>query len=160
MGKIYCNAERFSKLPKILKGGAPKERTHSSRPDEIIQIDVDLAGLSGALEPNILEASNKDKSTESETTARRISPRERPEVAKKAAESIQASKALNGGACAIEVLVEQCRKRNQISQEILLVQERNSHINLFPMPGTDLYLCSDSWMLTKELCCENWRGNR
>ena len=59
--------EKCDKKPKV-----------GSSPDEIIQIDADLAGLSGALEPNILEASTKDKSTESETTARRISPRKRP----------------------------------------------------------------------------------
>ena len=118
---------------RLRKEKSDKKPIVGSSPDEIIQIDADLAGLSGALEP----ISNKDKSTEIETTARRISPRKRPEGAKKAVKSIQASKALNRGACAIEGLVEQSRKRNQISQDSLSVQERNSRNTLVKMPGTD-----------------------
>lgn len=56
---------------------------------------------------------------------------------KRSLESMQINPALHFGAEAIEGLVLQSKKRNDISVQSLAFDQRNSRISLLTMPGTD-----------------------
>lgn len=101
----------------------------------VIDLDVNISrGSSGSA---VIESSIP-KGEESESkSAVRVTPSKRPEGTKKAIEKLHVNAALNRGAQAIESLVRQSEKRNIISSQSLAVQERNSSISLFTMPGTD-----------------------
>lgn len=75
-----------------------------------------------------------------ETNTKNVSLRRGQKVRKKSVENMQTRTALNCGAQVTKGLLEESKRRSEISTDALAVQERNSLITLIAMLAADLAL--------------------